>query len=1042
MKNVSRKWTALLLALCLTLTTACSSGGFLQNLTGGKSGSEGKTVTMENGSTVFVPGPDDIAEDESTGLRYLKRIILVYPVGDPDEALQKKLSEEAGGKVVGVQSGTVPIVEIRTSAEDYSELRTIADRLAALPEVIFADPETVYEMESETVNTITQDLTPWSADGNEIEDKGKEFSPYGNDWWAEAIRAYSAWDALPVIADPIPVGLLDTGIDADNPEFRDRLLLVKENTIDLDIHKEPSNHGTMTTGITAASGENNIGVRGIADRSKIYFADIWNTYSEKENKATDAAYTLLYTETAAGVCNYYSYMQSQGVRVINHSFGNNQVLTVNEFSNIETRTVEKDWEEILEQMKQVVRNSSSYEDYYTRIEYAAENSAVFLLRYMMIEYAKGNEDFIYVQSAGNGSRFDGTPVSSDLNQYFCSITKPLFDSTLMILKNSYAGDPEISERLSELTWDDIRDRIIIAGGSAAEKVSATEYATYEHSNGGENVDICAPATDIYGLDLLENGNLRLKESAGTSCAAPMVTGSATLLWSAFPDFPASEIKKILTECTDCKVTDPLGAEHPVLNIGLAVEYSLYYTFLRDQMIPRYGIMKGAQDGEQKTRTDQWLNPEGIVTAWIGELDGLRGSEMAVFRFEADRDADYYERPYRLMIDLFTIYDGVVQIQDTFSTGFALRRDYIYDLDLTVSTCSNNEHSDFVLTYSRSGGDLSADDDASWIISCSPDGKLSRQDSDAASYQNEKRVFNLTNLRSGTASGTDQYQFRATDSARMTWYLDFVFTDKSYTPEGYVKEYDVSHTGVSDGLWVNPPKVGDEPRLIRTEDYEGESLKSYHQFAYNENGGLLYDGYFHRDGELSSIIKYDYDDAGFVIRESEVLSNGKEDYVLCYVNDDSGRHIRKDRFPEGGGLVTDWDEYEYDEAGNQTVWRGYRDNKYSFCWYYTYDAAGNHTGTERYDKDGYRTMGSKYEYDTAGHLLSTYAVNDEGNYEAEATYEWSDNYHTRRSPWYYSSNGKLAGYDTYTYDDYGNVLTFRTESVDGSDPVKTRIYYYD
>ena len=88
------------------------------------------------------------------------------------------------------------------------------------------------------------------------------------------------------------------------------------------------------------------------------------------------------------------------------------------------------------------------------------------------------------------------------------------------------------------------------------------------------------------------------------------------------------------------------------------------------------------------------------------------------------------------------------------------------------------------------------------------------------------------------------------------------------------------------------------------------------------------------------------------------------------------------------------------------------------------------------------MGSKYEYDAAGHLLSTYAINDEGNYEAEATYEWSDNYHTRRSPWYYSSNGKLAGYDIYTYDDYGNVLTFRTESVDGSDPVKTRIYYYD
>ncbi len=1037
MKKGFRNLLILLLVLCLLSASACSSvSDMIDSVTG--NGSGGTTAAMENGSTFFIPGQEDIARDEATGLSYIKGVILVYLAGDPDEEVQKKLSEAAEGKIVGVQGGTVPMLEIRTKAEDYAALRAIADRIAGLPEVIFADPEPVFGAEAQAINTVRSDPTPWSADNNTIEDKGNEAFPGGNDWWAEAIRAYSAWDALPELANPIPAGVIDDGIDTEHPEFQNRLVTVKKNTLEKD-----SYHGTFVTGIIGADGSNLHGIRGIADQSEIYFADHTNTYSGAFYRDDTTAAVFRFMETPAGIAGYYSAMHSKGVRVINHSFGNTDMLTLDAFNHLE-KLPEKNSSQ--KNVKIIAGKYDTYDDYLKHMEYTAENSAEFLLRYMMIEYAKGNEDCIYVQSAGNGSYYYGTPISADLNLYFSSITESLFDSTLTILKNAYQGDPEISGRLADLKWSDIRDRIIIVGGASEIQISDDEYAPYDSSNAGAAVDICAPAENIFGLN---NSTVSVNESCvaedGTSCAAPMVTGSATLLWSAFPEFPVSEIKKILTECTDKKVTDAFGEEHPMLNIGQAVEYSLYYTFVRDQMIPKYGLQKGAQDGEKHSADENWLRPEGIVTAWIGNLDGERGDEMAVFRFEADMGANYYERPYYLMIDLFTIYNGVVQIQDTLNTGFALRRDYGYDLDLTVSAGTRDENriSDILISFTRDEEDLyGSREEAGWTVVCNRDGKLSRQEGQNSSYQREKRIFNMTNKGSRDERCVDRYEFRVTDSCRLTWYLDFVFTDRSYTPDGFVRDYDVSDIGVTDGLWSNPPKTDDQPRLIRTEDYENGELQSYHQFAYDENGLLIYDGYFHRDGELSSVIRYEYDGAGYLIRESEVLSSGKEDNVLCYVNDENGRAVRRDRFPEGGGKVTDWDEYEYDEAGNQTVWRGYRNEKYNFCWYYTYDSDGNRLTTERYDEDNYRTLSSKYEYDGAGHVLYTYGLSDENNYEVEATYQWSDNFHTRKSPWYHSNNGALAGYDTYTFDDYGNVLSFYTQSVDEDTPSRQRLYYYD
>ena len=1013
---------------------------------------DGAPVTLEDGNMLFIPGTNDIAQDEETGIRYIKGMIMAYTAAEPDEAMQAKLTGEVGGKIMGVQKGMVPLVEIRTDASDYSELESLSEKLEALPEVLFAFPEVELEMGLEIVNTLSEDTTPWSEDGNVIPDKGDENHPGGNDWWAEVIRAYSAWEATPDLQHPIPLGIVDNGVDMDHPEFGGHIYNANRVDINWSGTDDPDeiSHGTFVAGIAAASGSNDIGIRGVADRSGIYFMDSYNKdiYTYTQGTST----LLTYTAYPNIISNCYSYMHRNGVRVINHSFGNNTVLTPEEY-----RTRDSKNDEDFDKVKNSLLKYNSYEDYYTGQQLIGKASVTWLLNYMLVELINGQEDFLYVQSAGNGSWFDHTPFSSDLNLYFCSIAEDIFNEQIRRLRENGGLSPEQQERLDRLTWTDFRDHYMIVGGSTSEQLSETEYAAYQSTGSGPNVDICAPATDgsdkekILGINTstADEAHQYIRQS-GTSIAAPMVTGAATLVWSIAPELPASEIKKILTECTDKKVTDPFGDEHPLLNVGLAVEYTKYYTFVRDCLIPRYGLQKGAQEGILNNYDESWLEPEGIVTSWIGNLDGQTGDEMVVFRFEKDPESDYSNREYKLVLDLFTIYNGTVQILDTLHTDFSLSKKYFRNLDVTVSAAPQGDWTDILIDIDEQETDLyGSDRQIHWIVTS--DGEtLAIQDGDTSAYETRKRIFDISNKNSRANKAQDHFTFLVTDGCRLTWYLDFVFTDKYYTPAGYISEYapEAGQTVVTSDedvirsvLWSNPPNPSGEPRLVRTEDYKDGALSSFDQYAYDADGLLIYKGYFHKEGDLSSIIKYDYDMAGGMIRETEILATGKWSYEISYDNDDRGNQIRKYSVPEGGGELTDWNEYEYDAAGNQIKWLGYRNKELEFYWEYSYDANGNKIAWARYDADGNRTQAQTLEYDAGGHLLSTHSIDDKSDYEVDSAYEWLDDFHTRRSPWFHSNNGELAGYDIYTYDDYGNILSFRVQDTDGK-ITSERYYYYD
>lgn len=167
-------------------------------------------------------------------------------------------------------------------------------------------------------------------------------------------------------------------------------------------------------------------------------------------------------------------------------------------------------------------------------------------------------DFVVVQSAGNGN-WGGHPIDSGENGVFCTVNE----------KSIFAPFAEVSA-------DDILDRILIV--SAMEPDGEGGYVQTSFSNVGYGVDVAAPGEDIYSC--IEGGYTCY---GGTSMAAPMVTGIASLVWSVDPALDGGEVADIVRVSSKAvakpadyyKFADKLDlTDYPVVNAKLSVEAAL------------------------------------------------------------------------------------------------------------------------------------------------------------------------------------------------------------------------------------------------------------------------------------------------------------------------------------------------------------------------------------------------------------------------------------------------------------------------------------
>lgn len=608
--------------------------------------------TYSNGDTVYKPTDDNIKYDENENVIYYNNLILAYTYDDLSSEEASELADSINGSVAGDISGAVNLLQIVVNESDVGTLQRYADKLMESDKVMLA----TYDVPTEISDSSANDNNPWSEDGITISDKGNEKNPDGNDWWAEAIGAYIAWNYTK-FASPIKVGIIDSGFMLNHEDLSGIQMLSPNYT-----QNTPTDHGTHVAGIIGAN-NNDLGIRGVADTANLVCAD-WSP-NGNDNLMNTGEYIEMTKQ-----------LIESGVKVINNSWGN---------------TFHSFWGYKMSGLYQfLTTKDNEYEDYVKAVRVANKQMAI-SCTVMMASYIKnGYKDFILVQSAGNGYDGGGDGIDAVNNGYYASIDEEIFNevANMKILRGIGLDGLKV-EDFAGISYREIDDRIIIVGAVENRTDTDGNYYMTSFSNYGNNVDICAPGYDILSTNDYSNSNTidKYVKKQGTSMAAPMVTGSAALIWSLDPTLTAGEVKDILIKTSKVRAlsvstidTGTIPESYPMLNVGEAVKYTIN---TRD-------IYKFKANGKI---VDKNNNPLSRATIKIYALDSdypdragiiqqeITSSENGGFSFVINKgfsDTNLYQikvskNGYETYTDTFTIYDkthdfGNIKLEDEVTEG--------------------------------------------------------------------------------------------------------------------------------------------------------------------------------------------------------------------------------------------------------------------------------------------------------------------------------------------------------------------------------------
>lgn len=326
----------------------------------------------------------------------------------------------------------------------------------------------------------------------------------------------------------IKVGIVDSGFDPEHEDLQGRIEF--PNSF-FKKNNAPTYHGNHVAGIIGATHDNEIGLSGVVPNADMVCVD-WEADEDQGQKWNNEARIM------TGFVNTVR----AGAKVINFSLG----------------------------------SSGSIEKGFDKLKIVKDTESRFYSYYIAKMLQRGY-DFICCQSAGNGvSRDDITyAIDASNNGIFSAITE----------ENAFKTVPGVSAR-------DIIDRIIIVAAAQFDGYNTYEQCSF--SNGGSQVSICAPGSVIYSAYYTgnENNHSSYTYLNGTSMAAPIVTGIATLVWSINPGFTGVQVKHFVCDFNNTKyeVADSSSENHfPIgtmrmVNAQLAVESAMteiesYGTFI-------------------------------------------------------------------------------------------------------------------------------------------------------------------------------------------------------------------------------------------------------------------------------------------------------------------------------------------------------------------------------------------------------------------------------------------------------------------------------
>lgn len=496
-----------------------------------RTGSEDENLkkVFENGDYVSTPDVEYVDYDTETNTLYFNNQLIVYTFTDLEKKDAERLAKLVGGKIVGDISGSINALQIRVASSTLNELEAIADELMELEDVLYAGYD--YPIQLSPAAT---DTNSWSADRNKPEkNRGNEDTPDGNDWWAEAIGAYTAWN-YSYQCQPIKVGILDSGFDTDHEDLEGSIFFLPDYTTNSE-----EDHGTHVAGIIGAH-NNAIGIRGIVDSAKLICVD-WSP-TDSVNYLSTGEYSEIIKQ-----------MVDAGAKVINNSW-------IHYFSSEEGYAKNLYGYEDLRGLM-TVKFTGAYDAYVEYCEVFSKRTALDCIL-MMTELMLNEEDeFLIVQCAGNGYDDAGDGVDTFYSGFFCAISPETY--------NIFSDSSRRALTQKGIDYDTIKDHVLIVG-AVKNKHNEKGYRMTSFSNYGKNVDICAPGQDIYSTI----PNNEYDKMPGTSMAAPMVSGSAAFIWSLNPELSVQEVRNILLTNTTTQAYGVGGGssyKYPMLNIGAAAK---------------------------------------------------------------------------------------------------------------------------------------------------------------------------------------------------------------------------------------------------------------------------------------------------------------------------------------------------------------------------------------------------------------------------------------------------------------------------------------
>lgn len=494
-------------------------------------------TTYQNGDFVYQYSPSDLIMDEEEQVLYAPNIVNIFTEETLSPSEKETLAKKVDGTVVTDICGTINFLQLYVDTENYQQLDRVIQTVGESSGVLYAS----YEVPMVMGPTLA-DSNPWDVNGEES-DRGQEWNPDGNDWWAEAIGAYSAWEYDDWCSHDVSVGIIDSGFNLDHEDLSGNTTIQMLSGFE---QNTPTSHGAGVTGIIGAA-DNEIGLRGVASSQNhqlnLYCVD-WSPVTN--NSESDDYITIVPTGKFASAIQI---MLQYGVKVVSNSWGFT-IPSYNEF-NYGDNDLKEDYGNI--------ENT-------TAIYAATIRQTALYAMYVTLQMIADDHEFLIVQSAGNGvDNGSGVPNLSTNSGAFASITKELF---LEKFPDGYQG----------IDYEELNQHILVVGAVENEQTDDGSYIMEVSSSYGPDVDLCAPGKSD-GIFTISSEKESYQQFGNTSAAAPMVSGAAALLWSIDPSLSSEKVWNLLVNNTETTAEGTKDHGHsiwgsegtyPMLNVGCAV----------------------------------------------------------------------------------------------------------------------------------------------------------------------------------------------------------------------------------------------------------------------------------------------------------------------------------------------------------------------------------------------------------------------------------------------------------------------------------------